>query len=233
MDTIQRANQNRHKHNQLDLKIFQASRENFDALTDISRICFPNQMRWREPRSHSRQWWELLTDSDFCEMWVCSNQGRVIGYIALVFDRIKYEDAWERHCPNLWASLYIFATCPILSVQRLYKKFKHRFNKQQNLQPSSPDNNRTYTFEKIRGLFDTHVPWCGPSAVIPGMQGKGVATTIYEFCLQRARELGHTEVRVCLKRYNIKSKGLVEKLGFVQFDEVEHALFYTKTLESK
>ena len=219
---------------QHDLEIFRATSEDFDTLTDISRVCFPNQMRWRGPKSHSRKWWDLLTNSQYCEIWACSSQGQVIGYTALVFDRIKYEDAWERHCPNLLATLYIFATCPKQSIKRALKNLKKKKIKKLHKPPVSlTKNGQMNTYEKIRELFEKNNPWCGPSALVPGMRGKGVSTKIHKFCFQRAIKLGYKEVYAVVKRKNIMSRVMVAILGFVIIDEIDHVLFYKKILEAK
>ena len=224
----------RNQQNELDLKISRATNEDFDNLTDICRVCFPEQMRWRAPKSHSRKLWDILTNAEYCEIWTCSTSGRVIGFVALVFNRTKYEDMWEKHHPNLLATLYICATCPKLSIRKALQKLR-RFRRkkiQKSTEPSTKSS-QTNSYEKIRRIFAENNPWCGPSALIPSMRGKGVSTKIHEFCFQRAKMLGYKEVYAFVKRKNMLSRVMVAILGFVITDEIDHVLFYKKTLDAK
>lgn len=219
---------------QLDLEIFRATSEDFDALTDISQVCFPEQLRWRGPKSHSRKWWNILTNAEYCEIWVCSSSGQVIAFTVLVFDRTRYEDAWEEHRLNFFDTLYIFMTCPKRSMKRAFIKLKRNRIKKLH-KPNEPftKNGQINSYEKIRKYFAENNPWCGPSAVVPSMRGKGISTKIHEFSFQRAIELGYKEVYTAVKRKNIMSRVMVAILGFVIIDEIDHVLFYKKTLEAK
>lgn len=216
-----------------DLKIRLATCDDFDTLTDISRVCFPEQLRWKAPKSHSRKWWDNLINSQYCEIWVCSVHGQVIAFVALVFDRIKYEDAWENHHLSFLETLYIFVTCPKQSLKRTLIKLKlKRVKKLNNHFELFEESRRTNSYEKIKKIFTEKKPWCGPSAVLPDMRGEGVSKKIHEHCFERAISLGYKEVYSVVKRKNMMSRVMVAILGFEVFEKIDHVLFYKKTLEN-
>ena len=74
------------------------------------------------------------------------------------------------------------------------------------------------------------VPWIGYVAVTPAMRGKGVATEMVRFCMQRARELGYKEIWVKVEKKNIGIVELMKKAGFVVTDEINHILYTKQSL---
>ena len=206
--------------------------EDFDRLTYINRICFPEQLRWRLPKAHVRKWWNLLFNSEHCKLWTCSSFGKVVAYNALVLDRSWYEDVWERQHFSFFEMLYIFVTCPDIFVKKALTKIKQkRIKKSDTPVDKSGENQEISTYERIRKIIAENTPWCGPCGVLPTVRRQGVATKLIQICCQTALELGYREMNGCLKRKNIKSKGLMEGLGFTKIDEVDHLLFYRKKLE--
>ena len=65
------------------------------------------------------------------------------------------------------------------------------------------------------------------------MRGKGLSLKIIKYCFQRARSLGYKEVYSFVERKNIMSRVMVAILGYVIINEIDHALFYKKSLEAK
>src|SRR4030042_3391280 len=94
-----------------NLEMRVATNQDFDTLTNICRLCFPEMLRWRAPKSHSRKWWRRLINSGYCEVWICMNHGQAIGFIELDLDKTQsqYCYAWERHRPSLFVKLYLLA----------------------------------------------------------------------------------------------------------------------------
>jgi GNAT superfamily N-acetyltransferase len=216
-----------------DLVIRLATERDIDKLTDVCRICFPELARWRGPRNHSRKWWRMLLNVDYCEIWVCENGGELIGFTELTFDKARYTSAWVKHQPSFLAVLYIFATCPRLFVAKIREKLKKNTAKSsEKLSIDSSSNEIQEKTSKDNGLLDSKMPWIGPSAIMPGMRGKGVSTKIHEYCFQRARSLGYKEIYSVVDRKNMMSRVMVAILGFVVVKETADILFYKKTLEA-
>lgn len=214
--------------------IRRATNEDMDDLTRISRLGFPRLLRWRGPKFHTRKWWRMLLDDGYCEMRVCVNDEQVVGFCALIFDRAKYEKVWRRHRPGLLAGLYMFATCPKLFIMKAIAKSKRYATKTLLRSAKSlPAGNEPPASERLMELFSNPSPWVGPVAVLPIMQGRGIATEMFKFCLQRAIELGYEEIQTYAELSNTKSIGLLNKLGFVKTQEVHNLAFYRKTLTEK
>ena len=234
MNATKEIEKNTEEMKELDLEIRPATPDDFDILTDISRVCFPEQLRWKTFKSHNRKWWDLLIKSQFCEIWVCSVYGQVIAYTAIVFDRIKYEDAWEKQRLSLLNLIYIFTTYPMQSLKRAYIKLQlKRMGKNRGTAKPSNKETKLNTYEKIMKYFTENNPWLGPIAVLPGMRGKSVATKILEYCLLRLKTLDYKSAYAIVKRKNIQSKGLFERRGFVIIGEADYVLFYKKNLDAK
>ena len=216
----------------IDIRL--ATSEDIDTLTAISLICFPEQLRWKTFKSHNRKWWNLLVDSDFCEIWVCSVCGQIVAYVALITDRIKYEDAWEMQRLGLFDLLYIFVTSPVKSLKRALFKSRLKRNVSMDSDKKSPkDKPKESIYKRIRTQYEKHNPWIGPIAVLPCMRGKGVATKILDYCFIRSKILNYKSVYAIIKQKNIESKGLFEKRGFQVFDKVDFVQFYKKNLDAK
>ncbi|MHC4175751.1 MAG: GNAT family N-acetyltransferase [Planctomycetota bacterium] len=205
--------------------------QDMDDLTTICHLCYPDLLRWRGPRFHTRKWWQALLDAEYCELWVCLSHGQVIGFFAFVLDRAQFEEALSRHRPGLLAAFYMFATCPRLFIRKALQELKLKGTKSMLKFVRSPSNgDERQTSEGLRRLFDDPVPWVGPLAVVPSMQRRSVATEMIQFCFQEAIELGYKEIRAYFVRSNTRSIGLFEKRGFVMTHEGQCNVFYRKTL---
>ena len=211
-----------------DLEIYRTTEKDFDVLTDISRKCFPNQTRWQAPKSFGRKWWNLMVNSDFCEVWTCASEGKVIAYCAVIYDRLKYEQTWQNFRPGLGSKLYILAARPNIIIEKVVECLKKCFVKKDE----SSNINHAEQQEKMKKLLSQKVPWLGPVAVSPDMQCKGMATKICQIFFDRIAKSGYKEVWAYLRKNNFKSKGLTIKIGFEVVDEIEHLLFIKKTLNS-
>jgi len=211
--------------------IRRATFEDMDDLTMICHLCYPDLLRWRGPKFHTRRWWRSLIEADYCELYVCQSNGQAIGFVAFVLDRAQYEEILSRHRPGLLPAFYMFATCPRLFVRKALQKLKESSTKNLlKLLRLSSDDDETRESEGLRSLFYEPIPWLGPAAVVPNMQGKGVGTEMLKFCFQRAIELGYKEIRAFVVRGNGKSIKLLKKLGFVVTHEGQHNIFYKKAL---
>ena len=219
---------------ELDLEIRPATEDDFEILTHISRMCFPEQLRWNTFKSHNKKWWELLVDSDYCEIVVCTIFEQVVGYGALVYDRIKYEEACEKYRLGLGDLLYLFAACPIKSLQKIWTKLFIKGGKKiQKSGTSSKKNQKQSAYDKMSKRFANKNPWVGPIAVLPSMRRRGVATDILKYCNQRLEMHGNNSVYSIIKIDDNKSRELFEKLGFVVIDEMDNVVFYKKDLCKK
>ena len=209
-----------------------ATERDIDTLTDINRICFPGLARWRGPRSHTRKWWRLLLDADYCEVWVCENNEELIGFTELTFDKARYASEWNKHKPSFFAALYIFVSSPRLCIVKIKEKLKKnaaKNSKRSSISSSSDEVQRKTSEGNL--LLDTKISWIGPSAVVPGMRGKGISIEIHKHCFERARSLGYREICAVVERDNIMSRVMVAILGFVVIKETDNILFYKKALE--
>lgn len=213
------------------LVIRRATFEDADDLTTICHLCYPDMLKWRGPRFHTRKWWRTLLDSEYCELWVCLSDGQVIGYIALVLDRAQFVEAFGRHRAGLLAASYMFATCPRLFIRRGLQKLKLSGNESLRTLVRSPsDEYEIHLPGGSRRLSDSEIPWAGPAAVIPSMQGHGVGTEMVKFCLRRAIELGYREIGAYVLRSNTRPIGLLKRLGFAMTHEGQRYLTYRKSL---
>ncbi|MHC4189752.1 MAG: GNAT family N-acetyltransferase [Planctomycetota bacterium] len=199
--------------------------QDMDDLTTICHLCFPDWLRWQGPRFHTRKWWRAFIDAEYCKLWVCLSHGQVIGFFTFVPDGAQFAEALRRHRPGLLAAFYIFATCPRVFIRKALQKLKLSATKSLRMLVRSPSNDdKIHASEGSRRLSDRQVPWMGPAAVVPGMQGQGVGTEMYKFCLQRAIELGYKEIRASVIPGNTRSMGLLKKLGFVMMHEGQHMI---------
>jgi len=215
------------------LVIRRATFEDADDLTTISHLCYPDFLRWRGPKFHTRKWWRTLLDSECCELWVCMSHEQMIGFFSFVLDRARYQEAKSRHRPGLLIAFYMFATCPWLFVRKALQQLKLSGTESLRRLLRSPSNcDGIHASEGSGRLSDSQIPLVGLIVVVPSMQGKGVGTEMLKFCLQRAIELGYKEIRATIKRDNTRSIGLFKKLGFAMItNEGQHNLCYGKTLK--
>ena len=92
------------------------------------------------------------------------------------------------------------------------------------------NNDKIHASDGLRRLSGSQIPWLGPATVVPSIQGQGVGTEMLKFCLQRSIEHGYKEIRASVVPGNIRSMGLLKKLGFVVTHEGRNNVFYRKTL---
>ena len=213
-----------------EIKMYPASEKDFDTLTDISRICFPEQLRWKITKAHNRKWWENLINTLNSEICVCSLHGRVIAYIVFAPDRIEYEDAWDKQSFTFLDCLLIFMSSPKQFINKMYVKLKrHKAAKIKNPESSEYDDSEN-TYKKIRSIMAESKPWCGPIALLPDVRGKGISLKMMEHCFQRAGSLGHNEIYTAVRKDNIMSRVMVAIAGFNVIDEAGYLIFYKKNL---
>ncbi len=217
---------------EIDLEIRPVTPEDFDMLTDISRVCFPEQLRWRIRKSHSRKWWENLINSNNSEIWVGSVYGQPVAFIAFVFERQKYEDAWNTQRFTFLDSLSIFASSPKRFIKKIFMKLKlHKTNKLQNKE-SSKGKKKKNVYEEVTKTIAKNNPWCGPIAVLPSIRGKGVSLKMIEHCCRRAKSLGYKEIYTAVQKKNMMSRIMVAIADFNVIKEIDRTLFYKKILEN-
>lgn len=217
-----------------NLEMRLATKQDMDTLTNICRRCFPDMLRFRAPKSHSRKWWRLLIDSDYCEVWICMYQNKAIGFVELDHDKTqsKYCYEWERHCPSLFVKLYLLVSCPKLFITKAIQKLKQRSLKNRK-------NQKNY-LEKESGAPDSRVSnkpvgkkvcWIRRIAVVPEMQGKGVSLEICKHCFMRGKTFDCREIYSFVERNNIKSRVMNAILGFEVDKEIDDAIFFRKKLQ--
>lgn len=207
--------------------------EDFDKLTEISRICFPEQFRWRATKSHSRKWWGNLINSNISEIWVCSIFGNVVAFIILTVNRVKYEEAKEKQKQHysFFDALSIFMYNPKEFYKRIVSKLNWlKLNKAQGTE-SSTDESQTNIRERIKKNIAESIPWCGPIAVLPGERGRGISMKLWEHCFQRAKSLGYKEIYGVVEKKNIMSRIMMAIVGFKVKEEVGQLIFYKKSFE--
>jgi GNAT superfamily N-acetyltransferase len=204
-----------------EVLIRRAKREDIDDLTMIARSCYPDLLRWQGPRFHGRKRWRLLLDSESNEIWVSLSHGQTAGYFTLILNRQENEAINGKPRPGLFVGLYILATRPKLFINTALKKLKRSSKSGLCRLFGSPSNDgKILPSEKLRRLSEKRVPWVGYTAVAPTMRGKGVATEMLEFCIQRAVELGYREILAYVERSNTGAGALVRKFGFETTEEM-------------
>lgn len=205
-----------------------ATEHDSDKLTNISRLCFPDMLRWRGPKSYGRKWWRMLINSSYCDVWMCVNEGREIGYIELDLDKTQslYHNDWQIFQPDFLTKLYMLIFNPKLFLMKSAIKLKQHPEKKSSLTKKDIAGKQSGTSD------EKCVCWVRRSAILPQMQRKGFATKMYEFCFKKAAELGYDEVRVMVERNNFKSLGMVKKLGFEVDKEREDAFFLRKKIQA-
>ena len=219
-----------------NLEMRLATKQDFDTLTSICRLCFPEMLRWRAPKSHSRKWWRQLLDAEYCEIWLSLSNEDVIGFIELDLDKTEslYREDWEKHRPGLLVTFYMFTVCPKIFTRKALQKLKQRsVNNRPKCEGSPLNVGKIPAHEQLSIPAESTVCWIRRAAVIPSMQGKGVATEMYKFCFKKAIEFDYNEIRLMVERHNFKSLGMVKKLGFEINKEGDDALFYRKVLKAE
>ena len=93
-------------------------------------------------------------------------------------------------------------------------------------------DDKTTGSETIKRIEEKKVPWIGYVAVTPAMQGKGVATEMVRFCVQKAREFGYKEIWVKVEKKNIGIVKVIKKAGFVMNEETNHIMYAKQLLKS-
>lgn len=214
------------------LSIRRAEARDIDMLSVMSRLCYPYLLRWQGPRFHNKKRWRLVLDDGYGEVWVCSSNEQIIGYITLITDLQKFEKADQEPTPGLFVRLYVLLTCPKLFITLVLRKLLSNIQRYQRrlFVPKSGDN-KIVGSETITSLEERKVPWVGYVAVTPAMQGKGVATEMVRFCVQRARELGYREIWVKVEKKNIGAMKAIKKAGFVVTEKVNQIIYSKQSLE--
>ena len=209
--------QNKQPLNEARLQLFmrRAESQDIEQLSEISRLCYTYLLRWQGPRFHNKKRWRLHLETQCCEVWTCLNHGQIIGFFTLILDRQKCDEADTKPQPGLFVRLYMLGTCPKLFTTialRKLKRFISRILRQ--LFRLSFDYDKTADSKALSRFDDNQVPRVGYIAVIPSMQGKGIATKMVQFCSQRAGELGYKKLWVNVERINIGAGRIMEKAGF-------------------
>lgn len=199
-------------------------------LAVMSRLCYPYLLRWQGPLFHNRKRWRVILDAECCEAWVCLSNGQIIGYFTLILDRQKYDEADGKPRPGLFVRLYMIVIRPKLSITTVLRKLKLRIHRSlHRLFGLSSGEDKMAGSKALTGVEGRQVPWIGYVAVKPDVQGKGVATEMVNFCVQRAAELGHKEIWTKVERKNIGVCRLMRKAGFMMTEAINHLMF-TKQL---
>jgi len=215
---------------ELDLEIRIATIEDFDILTDISRICFPEQLKWRATKSHSRKCWDSIINSNNSELWICSIYGQVVGFIVFTINRDKYNKNLEKKRYSILDIFLMFISNPEGFFKSIVYKLKQRRLKKALDTESSTDDPQINIYKRIRKNLDKCVPWCGPIAVLPSMRGKGISMKMMEHCFQRAKSLGYHEIYSTVSKSNMMSRVMMAIVDFKLIDEVSCTMFYKKKL---
>ena len=217
---------------ELDLEIRPAEVDDYDTLTDISRICFPEELRWRARRSHSRKWWDSLINSNNSEVWVCSVLGNIAGFIILTIDREKYEEAMNTQHYSLFDALSIFMHNPKAFYKKILFKIKQRKLKNNLDKKTASDNAQIDTYIRTKNMIKKCIPWCGPIAVLPGICGRGISLKLMKHCCLRAKELGYKEIYTFIAKKNMMPRIMVAIIGFNVIEEIDYRIFYKKSLDT-
>ncbi len=218
------------KNEELDLEIRPAEVKDYDSLTDISRVCFPDELRWRARTSHSRKWWDSLINSNNSEVWVCSIHGKIAGFIILTIDREKYEEAMNKQHYSLFDALSIFMHNPESFYKKILFKIRHRKLKNNLDKKTASNDARIDTYIRTNNMIKKCIPWCGPIAVLPETGVRGLSLKLMEQCCKRAKTLGYKEIYTFVAKKNMMPRVMVAMAGFEVIEEIDYRIFYKKTL---
>ncbi len=202
-----------------DMLIRRTTKDDIEALMNISRLSFPDSLRWSGPKCQARKWWKYMIAAQFSETWVCQYKGQVVGFIMLTTDPKQHKKEKSKLRPSPATLLCTFAMHPWLLVTRIVER-------------AFSINDTYVALNDVKSL--AHKPlWPESSAVLPKMRNRGLGTRMMNFCEQRARELGCDSIKFCIKRKNRGSIRLHERLGFIRTAQNKNYYMYTKLLSEQ
>jgi ribosomal protein S18 acetylase RimI-like enzyme len=194
--------------------IRRAIEDDIDALINISRISFPDQLIWCT-ENQAKKTWEHFIKSEFQEVWVCQFNNEVVAVIRLEKDVSQCNREIKALKPGLQTVLCILILRPRLLFEKVLEKFIFLLSK-----------NAIYS-DRIETLGKNSI-WCHSSAVLPKMRNKGIGSKMMSFCEQRGLELGYDSIKFFIKTTNKGSIRLHERLGFIRAGKVKDQYLYIK-----
>ena len=189
-----------------------------EALIEICRICFPNVLIWCTNRC-ARKWWEYIIGSKSHETWVYQFNNQIVAMIRLEVDAKPYKKEIRRLRPRFGTLLCVFIVRPRL----LFEKIMETITRVTSSSVYYSENS------SLNSLANKSM-WPHTSAVLPGMRGKGIGTSMMRFCEQRAVELGYDSIKFFIKTNNNGSIRLHERLGFIRTGKIKDHYSFVKLL---
>lgn len=198
-----------------------AQMTDLERLLKISKVCFPGQLRWRGPKEHALKWWEHILHADYCEVWVCTVNGQVVGFMNLVRDIDRIYAERRAFSGGIGICLYYLIHYPMLTCRNGFRRVLNM------IVPLFKISN-----DRMSGDITNNggAIWIRPLAVECSMQGKGLGTNLIMMAIRRARELGYNKIRLGVERINSESIKLYQRLQFSCIGSTaDNLLFERKT----
>ncbi|MBN1795981.1 MAG: GNAT family N-acetyltransferase [Sedimentisphaerales bacterium] len=194
-----------------------AVENDIESLIGICRTSFPDVLKRRK-----RAWWEYIIKVDFCEVWVCELDSKLIGVAQLITDQNLENDKNQKICFSRTSYLQHFICHPKILVEKIYEKLSAVLVKD--------------TFYKERDELQAMGKkplWIKAVALLPNMRSNGIGTAILGFCQQRALELRCDCIKLIVKKSNKRGLCLYERLGFIKTSSDANYYTYTKSLKNE
>lgn len=183
-------------------------------LARIASECFPESALWNGPLWIPIQWWRLTAEVEGHEIWVLTEEDRIVGYIHLISGRpISMGGSSVDSIENLKriAILWSLIRHPVRSLSKVGKTMRKR----------KPIEGPQTTPSKVMSRDPAKRLWIEQIAVAKTHRGKGCGAVLIEFCLGNCRERGLHYVGLAVRPENIGARRLYEKMGFTL--EIESA----------
>jgi len=187
-----------------------------EALIEISRISFPNYLRWCTNHC-ARKWWEYIIKSKSHETWVYQFNNEIVALIRFVIDAKPCKKEIRKLRPRYSTLLCVFIVRPRILFEYIMERISRVTSSSVNYPNSSG----------LMSLANKSM-WFHSIAVLPNMRGKGIGTSMMRFCEQRAVELGFDSVKCTIKTNYNDSIRLHERLGFIRTGKIKDHYSYVK-----
>lgn len=209
-----------HKENNPDSNIIirRAIQDDVEALIDISRVSFRNQLIWCT-KHQARKWWKYIISSQFSETWIFQSNGQVAGYLRLVTDPVNYKKEEIKVYPKFHTLIYVFCTHPWFLFIKIVEKIV-----------SITSKTIRYVDIEDLNISDDRTAWAHFMAVTPKMRNRGIGTSMIKFRDQRALELGFYVIKMWIEKKRKVSIKLNEKNGFIKTGKYGNFYVFIKVL---
>jgi hypothetical protein len=199
--------------------------EDINALINITKACFPDQIRW-QLQALSRKYWEGALNSSNSKIWIWTVDGEKAGFTQILLDIdgwIKEKKAYDY---KLFTKIYSMFLKPKLVIGKLKERIKEKNLENLYLPPRNiceseailgriaPTRHTGSTFYGGITVDPEKVMWFELAGVLPGCRKYGIAMLSLQQAEKLARETGKQAICGVIKS-SIKSWCLLhERFGY-------------------